>query len=120
MMIGSFKSYLLLSTLLCGSYLHVGGNQVVEIREKPSSLSVSTDDRKSAVIAASPSTYLEKDSIDKTIHPPRKSNLHATGEYYASALNLRPTGDDQSAEINRVLASLPSGATFVFDTGPEF
>jgi len=40
--------------------------------------------------------------------------------YFSSAMNLRPTGQDQSAQLNQVLGSLPPGATFIFDTGPEF
>ena len=49
-----------------------------------------------------------------------KTVFQSNNEYYASKYNLKPTGEDQSAEISRVLESIPNGGTFVFDTGPEF
>ncbi|HSB93740.1 MAG TPA: right-handed parallel beta-helix repeat-containing protein [Flavitalea sp.] len=46
--------------------------------------------------------------------------LQSDHEYFASSYDLKPNGQDQSGEINRVLALIPQGGTFVFDTGPEF
>lgn len=46
--------------------------------------------------------------------------LQTDQQYLASAMNFRPNGQDQSAELNRLLQSIPASATFVFDTGPEF
>jgi hypothetical protein len=51
---------------------------------------------------------------------PAKAIAQSVNEFYASGLNLKPSGTDQSLEINRALESIPAGATFVFDTGPEF
>src|SRR6476469_1776568 len=55
---------------------------------------------------------------DKAVN---RNNAHSNADVYlSSTMNVRPNGQDQSAQLNQVLGSLPPGATFVFDTGPEF
>ena len=65
----------------------------------------------------------KKEELIAVTSKPSKANktvFQSDNEYYASKYNLKPTGEDQSAEISRVLESIPAGGTFVFDTGPEF
>jgi hypothetical protein len=89
-------------------------NQLVAVVKKQSDadavMSVANEQPESGEVISVASKH---SNSDKVIGQPEK-------EYYASKFNLKPTGEDQSAEINRVLESIPAEGTFVFDTGPEF